>query len=43
MNFSNDNLAKQDLTPQAMITTPTREIAVQIRDVTRRIGNIINI
>eukprot|EP01084_Bolivina_argentea_P055131 101092_1 len=38
MNLSNDNASKQDLTPQAMIITPTREIAVQIRDFIRRIA-----
>ena len=38
ITISNNDFAKQDLTPQAMIITPTREIAVQIRDFIRTIG-----
>eukprot|EP01083_Nonionella_stella_P116165 344999_1 len=38
INISNDNFAKQDLTPQAMVISPTREIAVQIRDFIRTVG-----
>lgn len=38
ISLSNSGLSKQDLTPQAIIITPTREIAVQIRDFMRRIG-----
>lgn len=36
---NNDSYGRQqDLTPQAMIITPTREIAIQIRDFVRKIG-----
>ena len=38
IKLSNSGLSKQDLTPQSIIITPTREIAVQIRDFTRRVG-----